>query len=313
MRQAKPVVIVIGGPTASGKTALGIQMALSCHTEVLSADSRQLFSELKIGVARPTDEELGIVHHHLIASHSITQPMSAGEYAQEATSILRNLLYTRGIAVVVGGTGFYIDALFGAIDTYTPVGNALRHEINELHEKEGLTGLQEALLKEDPEAYSRIAMDNPARVKRALELVLTSGKSLQHIFDEAKTTRKSEFEDCIVLKFWLNPEREELYERINKRCDAMIEEGFIEEAKNCLPYRESNALKTVGYTEAFQYLDGTYSYDAFVDAFKQRSRNYAKRQVTWFRNSKDFISLDPHDAEGRIFETLKLHGYTIHQ
>lgn len=313
MNLAKPVVIVIGGPTASGKTALGIQVALSCHTEIVSADSRQLYSELKIGVARPTEAELGMVQHHLIATHSIAQQMSAGEYAREATIKLRQLLSAHGIAVVVGGTGLYIDALFGAIDTLPPVSGALRLQIDELFEKEGLKGIQEALLKEDSNANAMVAMDNPARVKRALELVRTAGKPLQHLYEEAKMARKSEFEDCLVLKFWLNPERELLYERINRRCDAMIQEGFIEEAQKCLPYRESNALKTVGYTEAFQYLDGTWSYDTFMDAFKQRSRNYAKRQVTWFRNSKDFISIDPEVAEGCIFGTLKSHGYTIHQ
>lgn len=313
MNQAKPVVIVIGGPTASGKTALGITLASKLGTEIISADSRQLYKELSIGVARPTAEELSMAVHHLIASHSVKQPLSAGGFAKEASITLRKLLNTHGIAIVVGGTGLYIQALLQGLDSVPEVPLHLRQEIDALFENEGLDGVQKALLKLDPNAEQRVVFDNPARVKRALELVTIAGKSLEDIYEDGKKNKRSAFEDCTILKFWLNPKRDLLYERINQRCDNMISDGFLEEVKSCLPFREINPLKTVGYTEAFQYIDGSYSYETFIELFKQRSRNYAKRQVTWFKNSKDFVPLDNEKAADRIFELLTAHGYTVHQ
>jgi tRNA dimethylallyltransferase len=273
----KKKLISIVGPTGIGKTALAIELAQHFNTEIISADSRQFFHELNIGVARPTDIELAAAPHHFIAHRSIEQEYSAGMFAKDARTKIDELHQSNDAVIMVGGSGMYVDAVLKGLDDL-PSDSSIRAAFNEELEKYGLLALQEKLKEKDPEYFQKVDISNPHRVVRALEVIEVSGKK----FSELRSGSQQELPfDSIV--FCLTAERDFLYERINSRVDAMLHAGLLDEAKNLYSKRHLQSLNTVGYKEIFEYIDGTCTLEFAIDKIKQHSRNYAKRQITWWK------------------------------
>lgn len=282
----KHCLIVIGGPTASGKTTLAFRLAHDLNTEIISADSRQVYREMNIGVARPPLSMLQALRHHFIASHSIHAPLNAAAFAEEATKIISTLTAAGKPVVIAGGTGLYLRALLDGIDELPPKNELLREELEQQLKVEGISALQEKLKALDEESYHRIDIQNPRRLIRALEIRIGSGKSA-----EALRTRPSKDWNIPIFRFYLNPERSVLYKQIDMRVDEMMLEGLEEEARQLLPYMHLQALRTVGYTELFDYFEGRTTRDEAISLIKQHTRNYAKRQVTWFKNDGHYTAL----------------------
>jgi tRNA dimethylallyltransferase len=274
-------LIVIAGPTGVGKTRFAIQLAQHFKTEIISADSRQLFKELNIGVARPTKEELSTVKHHFIASHSIHEDYNAGKYEREVNECLEQLFVKHDVVVMCGGTGLYIKAATEGLDDLPAQDKELRNELNALFNNSGMEGLLKRLddLGIDKQG---IEVDNPQRVIRAIEI----NKLKSKMKSKSKTNRAYK---CSY--YFLNRDREKLYERINQRVDMMLEDGLLKEVKNLHPHKDLNSLKTVGYQELFDAFDGKWTQQEAIEKIKQHTRNYAKRQLTWFRNQGDFKEL----------------------
>lgn len=274
----KPVVHFVGGPTASGKTAYAIELAQKLATEIVSADSRQFYMELNIGVARPSEEELSAVKHWLIASHSIFEPLNAGTFEQTALPILNDVIERTGTSVVVGGSGMFLNALAYGMDDL-PKDETVREAITEAFQEKGLEWLQAEIQKADPTYASTADMQNHRRLMRALEVIQLSGTSYSALLSHSKHDRNFEIEWHV-----LNPDRSALYDKINQRVDAMLEMGLEDEVRALHPHKQLQALRTVGYTELFAYFDGEITFNRAVELIKQNSRNYAKRQVTWFKH-----------------------------
>jgi tRNA dimethylallyltransferase len=270
--------IIIAGPTASGKTAKAIQLAKELNTEIISADSRQCFKELKIGVARPSEQQLKEIPHHFIANHSIHESINAKSFAEEASSYLNNIFQNKEHAIICGGTGLYIKALIEGFDDIPTIPIDIRNKVIAIHEEGGLEYLREELLKLDPGFKNAGDINNPNRMMRALEVVMHTGKPIGSF--QTKEKRRPPFTFSYQI---IDIPRDVLYERINNRVDAMIEEGLEDEARSLIPYQEMNALQTVGYKELFDYFNGIYSKSTAIEKIKQHTRNYAKRQITWFK------------------------------
>jgi tRNA dimethylallyltransferase len=271
-------LIVIGGPTASGKTDLAVCLAQKLNTAVFSADSRQIYHELNIGVARPTAEEMQGVDHHFIDHVSIKEDYSVGRFEAEVMKCLDHHFLEHDTAILVGGTGLYLRAITHGIDPFPDIPTTINEQLeNELLER-GLPGLVEELNTTDPVSYASLDLQNSRRVLRALAIIRTTGQP----FSQFKTgsTQKRPFE---MEYHYLEPERALLYKKIDSRVDLMMSRGLLAEAKNLASLRPLKALDTVGYRELFEYFDGLLSLDEAVDKIKQHSRNYAKRQMTWFR------------------------------
>lgn len=269
-------LIVVTGPTASGKSDLAVELAKKYNSQVISCDSRQIYKELKIGTAPPSPEQLAAVKHFFVFSHSIFDHYTAGKYEIEAMDLLRELFKTHDTLIVAGGTGLYIDALCRGIDDFPATDMVLRNKLMERLNTDGLNSLNEELKILDPESYHMIDNANPQRIIRALEVCLSTGKK----FSSFKTSPSKE-RDFACEYIVTNVPREELYNRINKRVDSMMEDGLLDEAKSLYPYRHLMALKTVGYKELFDYFDGKLSLDEAINLIKQDTRRYAKRQITW--------------------------------
>ncbi len=274
-------LFVIVGPTAVGKTALSIALAKQLGTEIVSADSRQVYKEMEIGTAKPSAEELREVRHHFINSHSIHQDFNAGQYEREAYPLLQSLFEKFDHVVMVGGSGLYIKAVIDGFDEIPEVPDAVRQTIETQYAERGISWLQAELSRLDPGLYQTIDQQNPHRLIRALEVITFTGQSIQHF--RGKVKRAHAFE---VIKIGLELEREHLYDRINRRMDSMIAQGLFEEAERLFPLRHLNALQTVGYKEIFDFLEGKYHKTEAVRLLKQHSRHYAKRQVTWFKRDR---------------------------
>ena len=270
--------IIIAGPTAIGKTAAAIQLANELNTEIISADSRQCYKEMCIGVARPSDAELASVKHHFIANHSITETISAASFESEALQTLSEIFKKSDYAVVCGGTGLYINALMFGMDAIPEIDPSWRQYVIQLHEEKGIDALRKTLLERDPSFADKGDIHNPNRMMRALEVVLQTGKSLTSFQTGKKDSRPFNFDVRIM-----DMPRETLYKRIDRRVDMMIEEGLEEEVRSLIPYKHLSALQTVGYSEFFDYFDGNMTKDEAINKIKQHTRNYAKRQVTWFK------------------------------
>ncbi|GAB3038389.1 tRNA (adenosine(37)-N6)-dimethylallyltransferase MiaA [Spirosoma pulveris] len=285
-------LLVIAGPTAVGKTSLCVRLAKRLHTDVVSADSRQLYRELSIGTAKPTLAEMDGVPHHFIDSHSILDPVNAGRYEQECLRVLNALFAKTDIVILSGGTGLYINAVCAGLDDMPPVDPALRALLLARFQQEGLSKLQDELRELDPVYAQTADLQNPIRVTRALEVCLSTGQPYSS-FRRRQTTGRP-FKSVLIA---LGRPREELYSRIDSRMDAMLEAGLIDEVKSLVPYRHLSALQTVGYQEVFPYLDGAYDYDEMVRLLKRNSRRYAKRQLTWFRNQADYQWFAPDEDE----------------
>jgi tRNA dimethylallyltransferase len=285
-----PILIVIQGPTASGKTKLAIDLALHFDTQIISADARQFYAEMSIGTAKPSDIELSQVKHHFINSHSIQQDFTASNFAEEATMLLNRLFETRKVVVLVGGSNMFIDALIDGLDDI-PSDVSLKKELNSILEKNGIDVFLEELKEKDPETFRTIDKNNPHRILRAIEAIRLSGQK----FSELKSGNKQQ-NKFNTFRFALHWERSVLYDRINQRVDLMMDQGLLAEVKSLLPQRSLNALKTVGYTELIKHFDGEITLDFALDQIKQHTRNYAKRQLTWLNRYDDLVWLDPNTS-----------------
>jgi len=276
--QSTKKLIVIVGPTAVGKTALAIRLAQHFNTEIISADSRQIYRELDIGTAKPSMEELSLVKHHFINSHSIHDDCDAGAYGRDALALVHSLFEKFDYLILCGGSGLYVRALLEGFDEMPPVPDGLREQINKEYEANGLSWLQAHVKQVDPDYYEVVDIQNPHRLIRALELY----RAWQKPMHELRKQKKLEHPFQIV-KIGLELEREELYTRIDIRMDAMIEQGLFAEAEKFYPLRNLNALQTVGYREIFGFMDGLYDKGEAIRLLKRNSRHYAKRQLTWFK------------------------------
>jgi tRNA dimethylallyltransferase len=295
----KPLLVIVLGPTAVGKTSVAISLAQKFKTCILSADSRQFYKEIPIGTAQPSREELDSVKHYFIADNSIANPIDAGTYGREARKILEAEFKTHSVVIMAGGSGLYIDAVVNGFDVLPDADAAMREELQNTFEEKGIEALQEELKKLDPEFYEEIDKNNPSRLIRAIEVCRLSGKK----YSDLRMGKQEEL-PFNVLKIGLDLPREELYARINLRVDDMMERGLEKEAKTVYPNRKLNALQTVGYKELFDYFDGIITKEKAVELIKQHSRNYAKRQLTWWRRDETIIWFKPEDIS--LMEELVL-------
>jgi tRNA dimethylallyltransferase len=281
-------LIVIAGPTAVGKTSLAIHLAKHYDTEIISADSRQIFKELNIGVARPTEQELKEVRHHFIANKSIHDYCSAGEYEREVIALLDELFKTKDVIILCGGTGFYINALLNGFDEMPPIDENIRLELNRQFEDFGIGHLQDKLQELDEETYKTIDIWNTQRVIRALEVCIGTGQKFSSY--KRKNAVQRNFNP---VKIGLNISKEQLQHNINSRVDEMMRNGFLEEARSVYEFRNHNALQTVGYKELFDFIDGRTTFEEAIDLIKLHTRQYAKRQLTFFNKHKDYTWFEP--------------------
>ena len=278
----KKTCIIIVGPTAVGKTAIAIQLAQHFKTEIISADSRQCFKEINIGVAKPTAEELQMVKHHFINSHSINETLNAAIFEQYALNKTKQLLKEHDVVVMVGGTGLYVKTFAHGIDEVPVIKPEIRDQIIADYEWEGLEWLQKEVEKNDPLYYEKGEIKNPQRLMRALEVKLSTGTSIIEFQTQQKRNR-----DFNIIQIGLEIPREDLNKRINSRVDVMMENGLLEEVKTLVPHKQLNALQTVGYRELFGHLIGDLTLEDAVEAIKINTRQYAKRQMTWFKKDED--------------------------
>lgn len=285
------ILLAVVGPTAIGKTALGIQLAKHFDTDILSADSRQFFKEMEIGTAVPSKEELSEAHHHFIQHKSIFEPYSVGDFEKEAIKLLDDVFLKKNIAVVVGGSGLYVDAVVSGLDKFPEVDPKTREQLNWQLEEEGLESLQKELELRDPDYYKKVDLDNPHRLIRALEVCITANKPYSSFLDQPKAERSFK-----TLYIGIEAPRETIYERINARVDLMMDAGLLEEAKKLYPHKELNALQTVGYKELFEYIEGQCTLEAAVSEIKKNTRRFAKRQLTWLRKNEAILWV-PYDTK----------------
>ena len=278
----RPVLLVVAGPTAVGKTALCVQLAQHLGTEIVSADSRQFFREMSIGTAKPTPAEMQGVPHHFIDSHSVADEYSAGRFAADALALLDELFRKYSLVVLTGGSGLYVQAVTDGLDELPGVLPEVRAQLQEELAAHGLPHLVAELAATDPVAYARIDPQNPQRVLRALEITRGTGRPFSS-FHTQGTAAADDTRPFRVVKVALTREREALYQRINQRVENMLVEGLLDEVKRLLPYRHRPALQTVGYQEIFGFLDGDYDWAEAVRLLQRNTRRYAKRQLTWLR------------------------------
>jgi tRNA dimethylallyltransferase len=288
----KKTLLVVAGPTAVGKTAVSIQLAKHFNTEIISADSRQIFTELNIGTAKPDEAELAAVRHHFINTHSIRENYDAAAYGKDALVLITRLFEKYDHLVLCGGSGLYIKAVCEGFDEIPQVPDDIRENLIKKFEQEGIVWLQQEMLRLDPEHYATIDQQNPHRLIRALEVKMGTGHSISFYRKNAK------FEHPFnIIKFGLELPREELYQRIDQRMDKMIEAGLFNEAKSLYSFKDHQALQTVGYQEIFGFMDGQYDRAEAIRLLKRNSRRYAKRQLTWFKRDPEFRWLSPNDVE----------------
>lgn len=285
-------VIVICGPTAVGKTAVAIALAKHFSTEIISADSRQCYKELNIGVARPSENELKEVPHHFIASNSVREEINAAFFERYALQKTGELFQQHDVIIMVGGTGLYIKAFCEGLDEIPEVSSVIRNTVIENYNKHGLSWLQQQVEKKDPEFFAKGEIQNPQRMMRALEVMETTGQSILSFRKNKKAQR-----DFSILKIGLELPKEELHQNINSRVDKMIGNGLVEEVKALQEYSNMNALQTVGYTEIFNYLNGKLTLAEAAEEIKKNTRQYAKRQLTWFRKDKEIEWFEPSELE----------------
>ncbi len=284
-------ILLIAGPTAVGKTALAIQLAKQFHTEIISADSRQCYKEITIGVAKPSADELQEVNHHFINSHSIHENLNAASFEEYALKAADEIFQQHDIAVMVGGTGLYIKAFCEGMDEIPAVEETIRKQLQNNYSQHGIEWLQQQLTQNDPLFAREGEMQNPQRMLRALEVVLSTGQSVLHFRKGEKQQR-----DFNIIKIGLDLPREELYQRINHRVEIMMESGLLKEAESVYPLRHLNALQTVGYRELFDFFDGKCTLEQAIDKIKQNSRHYAKRQLTWFKRDAEIQWFHPANS-----------------
>ena len=293
-------LIIVQGPTASGKTSLAIALAKHFQTEIISGDSRQFYKEISIGTAKPTLTELSSIKHHFIDSHSITTELTAASYSIEARIILNTLFKTKNEVILVGGSGMFIDALTFGLDEIE-TSSEIKLELEKRLETEGLEVLVKDLERLDPAFSAVVDKKNPVRIVRALEVIYSSGQK----YSAQRKGFKNDL-DCEIIRFSIQWERKKLYERINQRVDNMLTEGLLDEVKSVIQFRNLKSLNTVGYKELFDYFDGKMTLDESIEKIKQHSRNYAKRQETWLKRYNDLHSLNPNSSESLFEQTIAI-------
>lgn len=292
----------MGGPTASGKTGLGIRLAQHFNTDILSADSRQFYREMNIGTAKPTPEELTQATHHFINSLSVQDSYNVGDYEREAIFLLEKLFKKKEVVIMVGGSGFFIKAVCEGLDEFPDIPPHIREALTQLFEREGITPLQNELQSLDPDYYAQVDTQNPKRLMRALEVCRATGKPFSHFHHQAKTARP--FTPIYIGLDW---QRETLYDRINQRVDMMLAAGLKEEARALYPLRHLTALQTVGYQEWFDFFDEKIDETEAIRLIKRNSRRYAKRQMTWFRKVEGMTWFEPENVDA-IIESIEKYG-----
>ncbi len=290
--QTLSVLLVISGPTGSGKTALAIELAKHFNTHILSADSRQFYKEISIGTAKPTPEEQQAAPHHFIDSLSIHDQYTAGDYERDALALLNQLFQQHNIVILCGGSGLFVKAVCEGLDDLPKSSEKIRNELIDLHHREGIIPLQEKLTKLDPKYASEVDLNNPNRVMRALEVCLSTGKPYSDFLGKQAVPRPFR-----VVNIGIDIPREELYSRINLRVDKMLEQGLEDEVKSVYPFKNLICLNTVGYQEFFDHFDGLITREQAIEKIKQHSRNYAKKQMTWFRKSTGIHWFHPQDMD----------------
>lgn len=296
----KKILISIVGPTAIGKTALSLKLADYFDTEIISADSRQFFKELQIGTAAPSPTELASAKHHFVHHKSIEDDYNVGAFERDAISVLTELFLTKDVVIMVGGSGLYVDAVIYGLDEFPEVDAAIRTFLNKQLEEEGLEHLQAQLKQLDPDSYATIAIDNPHRVIRALEICIGTGTPYASFLNKEKEHRAFK-----TITIGLSAERAVIYDRINHRVDKMLKEGLLEEVKSLVSKQHLNALNTVGYKELFKYLNGEWTLEFAISEIKKNSRRFAKRQLTWFRKKEDITWFDYESDVDTIIKILE--------
>ncbi|HHV85842.1 MAG TPA: tRNA (adenosine(37)-N6)-dimethylallyltransferase MiaA [Petrimonas sp.] len=290
-------LLVLMGPTGVGKTELSLQIAEQLKSPVLSADSRQIYKQMTIGTAAPTDEQQKRVSHYFVGILEPEDYYSASQFEEEAVPLIENLLQTVPVVVMTGGSMMYIDAVCKGIDEIPTIDEKLREEVYALYQKEGLDAIRSRLKILDPVFYNQVDLKNPKRVIHALEVCLMSGKP----YSSLRTNPRKE-RNFNIVKIGVTRNREELYGRINLRVNKMIEEGLVEEARKLYPKRHLNSLNTVGYKELFEYFDGNCTLDFAIEKIKQHSRNYARKQMTWFKKDKGIKWINLSDNTSDVVE-----------
>ena len=285
-------LIVLTGPTGIGKTGVSIEIARHLKTEIVSSDSRQIYKELSIGTAVPSNQEISLVKHHFIHSHTLHEPYNASKYETEALILLEKLFQKHDTILLVGGSMLYIDAVCKGIDIMPDVDPEIRNSLKNELKTEGLEGLRLKLKKLDPHYYNNVDLKNPNRIVHALEICITTGKPYSSF--RSQTIKKRPFS---ILKIGLNCDREILHQRINNRVDLMIREGLEEEARKVYPFKHLNSLNTVGYREWFSFFDGKISREKAIELIKRNSRRYARKQLTWFRKDTEMKWFTPDQTE----------------
>lgn len=288
-------LLVLLGPTGVGKTELSVSLAEYWNCPIISADSRQLYKDLSIGTAAPTENQLSRVPHYMVGTLNVEDYYSASEFESEALKIISELHETLDVLIVTGGSMMYIDALCKGIDEVPTIDDALRKELYDLYEKEGLEPIRSQLKILDPVFYDQVDLKNYKRVIHALEVCLMSGKPYSSF--RTNTVKQRPFE---IIKIGLMRDRDELYQRINMRVDEMMRDGLLAEAEKFYPLRMNNSLNTVGYKELFKYLDGEWTLDFAVEKIKQNSRIYSRKQMTWFKRDADITWINLSDTSQNI-------------
>ncbi len=294
----KNTLIVIAGPTASGKTAFAIEMAKALGTVILSADSRQFYKEMSIGTAAPTEDELRQAQHYFVHHISIEDKYDVADYERDAIQLLEALFKTHDQVILTGGSGLFIDAVCNGIDAMPDVEPDIRQKVQKLLDEGGLRALQDEVQRLDPEYYALVDQQNPRRLQRALEVCYQTGKPFSSF--RSGNTVKRDFE---IKKYALLWDRQQLIERIDRRVDMMMEQGLLEEAKSLYQKRHLNALNTVGYKELFAYFDGQCTLKEAVEQIKIHTRQYAKRQMTWLRKDTSYQWIMPEDIDEVVGQT----------
>lgn len=296
----KNTLITIVGATAIGKTALSIKLAQHFNCDIISCDSRQFYKEMTIGTAVPEPEELTAAPHHFIQNRSIFEDYSVGQFEKDTLAKLDELFSKKPIQIMVGGSGLYVDAVLKGLDYFPDVDPQIRIDLTIELENNGIEYLQKKLKELDIEAYNTIAIDNPHRLIRALEICIGTGKTYSSFKNKPKTPRNFQ-----SIKIGLTADREIMYDRINRRVDIMIEKGLIEEAKKLHPHKNLNALQTVGYRELFEYFEGNFTKEFAIEEIKKNSRRFAKRQGTWFRKDSNILWFDFQEDVQNIIKTIE--------
>jgi len=306
MSRKKRLLLTVVGPTAIGKTRLAIALAQHFGTEIISCDSRQFFREMRIGTAVPTAEEQALIKHHFIQHKSIFEPYSVGDFERDTLTLLHNLFETHEEVVMVGGSGLYVKAVIDGLDDFPTVDEHIRETLNAAYQSEGIGVLQTQLKELDPQHYAKVDTQNPYRMIRALEVCIATGKPYSSFLQQKNVSR-----DFETLQIGLTADKEIVYQRINDRVEQMLAEGLLIETQQLLPYKQLNALQTVGYRELFDFWEGKHSLLFAIEEIKKNTRRFAKRQYTWFNRDERIQWFDYQTPIEEIIKKTIYNGENI--